>query len=242
MPNHIQNYLTCKGPAERIREMFEFIESEEEAFDFNKVIPMPEALNIESGSKTDRGIELHLTALNPQIPDYGRDSKMQLDAFYHLVAMLNSTRRFSRYRCDLTAAKRAEYTQYTPESELLEIGQKAITNFVLYGAPTWYEWCVAHWGTKWGAYSCCDTEDGFSFQTAWSAPLPVIQRLSELFPELELTLKYADEDIGSNCGKVVFKGGERTCTWTPKKKAAIRFACEIWDEDPKEYLTEEEEE
>ena len=66
------------------------------------------------------------------------------------------------------------------------------------------------WGTKWNAYSqLVDLDQGaFQFDTAWSCPEPVIKALSVLHPEAEITLRFADEDIGSNCGTLVFKAGE----------------------------------
>ena len=66
------------------------------------------------------------------------------------------------------------------------------------------------WGTKWNAYSqLVDLDQGvFQFDTAWSCPEPVIKALSDLHPEAEITLRFADEDIGSNCGTMIFKAGE----------------------------------
>lgn len=66
------------------------------------------------------------------------------------------------------------------------------------------------WGTKWNAYSqWVDLDQGaIQFDTAWSCPEPVIKALSDLHPEAEITLRFADEDIGSNCGTLVFKAGE----------------------------------
>ena len=66
------------------------------------------------------------------------------------------------------------------------------------------------WGTKWNAYDqLVDLDEAvFQFDTAWSCPEPVLKALSALHPDAEITLQFADEDIGSNCGTIVFKGGE----------------------------------
>ncbi|MFO3796231.1 MAG: hypothetical protein ACK8QZ_02975 [Anaerolineales bacterium] len=66
------------------------------------------------------------------------------------------------------------------------------------------------WGTKWNAYDqLIDIEAGLlSFDTAWSCPLPVLKKLSALLPDDEISVEYADEDIGCNCGKVKLKAGE----------------------------------
>ncbi|HCR1539680.1 TPA: hypothetical protein ONA72_006172, partial [Pseudomonas aeruginosa] len=63
------------------------------------------------------------------------------------------------------------------------------------------------WGTKWNAYeSRVDGPESASFETAWSFPEPIFLKLSSMFPEATIELNYADEDIGSNCGTVRFKG------------------------------------
>ncbi len=46
----------------------------------------------------------------------------------------------------------------------------------------WYNWRVANWGTKWAGYDGRFNEDQsvFTFDTAWSPPLPIIKKLAEL--------------------------------------------------------------
>lgn len=67
------------------------------------------------------------------------------------------------------------------------------------------------WGTKWNAYDqVVDVEfyHNAKFDTAWSCPVPVLVELSKKFPEDEITVVYADEDIGSNCGTFILKNGD----------------------------------
>ncbi len=66
------------------------------------------------------------------------------------------------------------------------------------------------WGTKWNAYGQKIDVEGCSlqFETAWNAPVPVFKALSSLHPTEEITVVFADEDIGSNCGTLKLKGGE----------------------------------
>ena len=65
------------------------------------------------------------------------------------------------------------------------------------------------WGTKRNACeSTADPENGScKFDTAWSCPVPIFKKLSERFPEELITVTYADEDIGHNCGVFTLKGG-----------------------------------
>ena len=51
MPNHVTNVLTLHGEPEQIRAMLEAIQYDDlgiGSVDFNKIIPMPESLNIEA--------------------------------------------------------------------------------------------------------------------------------------------------------------------------------------------------
>ena len=62
MPNHVENIVTLSGDEQEIRRMLERIKSDElgvGTVDFNKIIPMPESLNIEAGSRTDRGLKFY---------------------------------------------------------------------------------------------------------------------------------------------------------------------------------------
>ncbi len=49
----------------------------------------------------------------------------------------------------------------------------------------WYGWRVQNWGTKWNGYDgrFNDDQSVFSFDTAWSPPLPIIKKLAELTGE-----------------------------------------------------------
>ena len=71
----------------------------------------------------------------------------------------------------------------------------------------WYAWQIRHWGTKSNSYWFEDSEPGlYRFCTAWSPPLPVVRVLSELFPELEITLDYEEGGEGL-CGETTFRDG-----------------------------------
>ncbi len=103
-----------------------------------------------------------------------------------------------------------------------------------------YNWCIANWGTKWTSYGYT-ADSGFkdgklTFLTAWSAPHPILQRLSEMFPDIEFEHEWADEDIGMNCGRYVYYDGERTEEYYPESnRERIEFAARVMDSDPSEW-------
>lgn len=72
----------------------------------------------------------------------------------------------------------------------------------------WYNWQVDNWGTKWNANESLFFGNLVWFQTAWSFAEPILKKLSELFPKVEFFFKYADEDLGNNCGSGVATNGE----------------------------------
>ena len=96
----------------------------------------------------------------------------------------------------------------------------------------WYDWRCAYWGTKWNAYDgytkIGKTQLTFMFSTAWDAPFPVYAKLCELGYDFEV--RYADEDIGANCGLVTYDASEddidhHTATHLDNPE---RFASYIW--------------
>lgn len=73
-----------------------------------------------------------------------------------------------------------------------------------------YEWRCEHWGTKWNAYGQKRLgPTAISFETAWSAPEPVMDALAAEFPDVPFTLEYADEDVGHNAGVIRYDKGEK---------------------------------
>jgi Ferredoxin-like domain in Api92-like protein len=62
----------------------------------------------------------------------------------------------------------------------------------------WYSWNLANWGCKWDASDVYVEEDSatywaISFDTPWSPPIPAMESLSLLFPDVKFTLRYEEE-------------------------------------------------
>ena len=90
------------------------------------------------------------------------------------------------------------------------LGEKERKECAEKGIPNWYDWQSEHWGTKWNACDCQEviltpfehtsyTKAIYRFDTAWSTPEPVIRRIIEDWPELEIDGGYIDEGY-EGCG------------------------------------------
>ena len=226
MPNWVQNNITFSGDDAEIKKTLEEIKADKIGFgsiDFNKIIPMPESLNIESGSRTNKGKDMVKTYLEKM----SENLKRQEDTYEEIFEDLR------KHGEDITDAE---------EKEIWNLGVTAVDNLMKYDVPTWYEWCCNNWGTKWNACSCSEVNENsksISFQTAWSTPFPVMKKLSEMFPNIEVQTEYADEDIGQNCGMYTLKGGEIISEWQPtnekSNKDALEFAAKVWDTELDSY-------
>lgn len=227
MPNHIENIITLKGDKKQIREMLEAIQNDDYSLgtiDFNKIIPMPESLNIESGSRTNNGLKLYKEFISECLLENRETDVMKISAN------------------DLEHSEKAYLNTHSDiESDEWELGKAAWNNIQNYDAPTWYEWSINNWGTKWNAYGYDENadyseNDNLWFQTAWSASHPVIEKLSQMYPDITFEHEWADEDLGANCGQKCYSGGECTEEYYPENdKEAIEFACRVWDYDPAEF-------
>ena len=93
------------------------------------------------------------------------------------------------------------------------------------GLPTWYDWALEHWGTKWdadGPAMTCRSRRHlvYGFQTAWSEPEAAVLAMSALFPTLGFTLRYHEETgikggLLARAGTVVaYQGASRPKTRT----------------------------
>lgn len=223
MPNHVINNIRISGDPALIRELLESVQADEQSLgsiDFNKIIPMPESLKIECGSNTDKGLKAFTDFTQVYTLAGTRE-----DADIENIPK-EAEKAFLRIRSDITP-------------EQWSLGKLAYENQCKYGVPTWYEWSINNWGTKWNAYECApnefsDNSTELNFWTAWAPPHPVLQMLSEQYPELEIFHEWADEDIGMNCGRREYKSGDLIYEYYPEGDEATDFACELWGLDPSE--------
>ena len=148
--------------------------------------------------------------------------------FEKITPMPDCLKDFIPYRCT-TAFSEVKLNLKVSENPSLTLWQEVIKDKVLENEAEmsdkdrgmlecaincyWFEWSFANWGTKWNAYH--QQEDGnaegeteFIFDTACYHPVPIIDKLSRMLPDVTFLVKYADEKLGTNCGSYSIKGGE----------------------------------
>lgn len=203
MPNHVTTRCIVTGPDSEIvrfhdlmfqktKDPYDPNSKEILFFDFNQIIPMPPQLRIEA--------DAWISPLENQ-HTFSTPMKAHLDKM------------------------REKSEDFTPEfrKKIFENFIQGIRNYLEFGYACWYDWSIHNWGTKWNSYDLVIDENlsfplEFEFQTAWSFPAPVFEKLSAEFPMLEFDCCCFDEGwgfAGNGCfnsqnGKLKFKIGEAT--------------------------------
>lgn len=162
MPNHCQNRLEITGPDDELEKFYKSVcIDEENLFEFNGVVPMPEPL---------KGTTAPCRIVSQE--EYNKDSK-----------------------CGITQEMRDNLIQE-------------------FGHDNWYDWAIANWGTKWGAYDAGDwqyepgdDEASVYFQTAWAPPSEFLRRASIIYPDLQFHNTFLEEGM-EYIGFEIFSNGE----------------------------------
>lgn len=200
------NKVKLLGSQERIDEILKAIKNDEKdigSIDFDKIIPMPEELNLTSGSIEYDAINAYLSAVNPSNEQFEGIPKMDQEKFNNLVIEMNDQKYFTKYCANL---KPQEISESGFKENLIELGEKYVSNFQKYKSTTWYDWSINNRGSKWNAYDMQPLKDNtITFSTAWSMVMPVISKIAEMNPDIKIEYMWADEDIGANVGRAFFQ-------------------------------------
>lgn len=206
MPNHVINTIqVVSGNGDDLEKFLRKEkngEDEFEVFDFNLIIPMSPELGIEKSSIGSNGEII----FDPRNTDYLKSKiitiesfKKQIEEYIKItpndedVIQRNAAEDLDKILELDTRIIRKAYRGSAEEKLYLQMK----SNREKYGYPTWYEWSIANWETKWNAYSChVDEFKGaisISFDTAWSPPRPIFEKMAELLPNHEMVIDYFDE-------------------------------------------------
>jgi len=171
MPNWCENVVSFSGAAKDLEKLKKLIGTDEQPILFQKIKPMPQALDMDSGSSI-LGYEVV----------YGDVEKV---LGYPWVKAAGITTREELIRH--LEKERPEY---------LEAAEQYKSNIDRYGFRDWYDWRIANWGTKWDVEAndiqVVDDNPGYlslAFFTAWSPPEGIYDALLELIDENKLDVQ-----------------------------------------------------
>lgn len=171
MPNYSYNSVQIAGPKATLERIAVALQGTSGAFDFTKISPIPEELK-----------EVMNRGFNSDLPDP--------KANYKKTVINETLHQNTKLRVGSLL-----YSPLTTE-EVLELSNT-------YGATNSHGWVIKNWGTKWNAVDIkalgIDDRNGYSvlkyqFMTAWAPPLPVLEKIVDQFPGVEVFLNSEVED------------------------------------------------
>jgi Ferredoxin-like domain in Api92-like protein len=169
------------------------LEGNGEVVDFHSLIPIPpEASGMNSDYTTTSLVDLLTGQINFQPSNWDLVARLQLDFVTKLLA-----------DGGIAALATEEF-----ETFLLTLRKKRGGGFVRHPITHPDDWTRENWGTNDNSYNAGNIEGGVQFESAWTPPHPVIERLAARFPDQRIEYRWADEDIGSNCGHRIFESGQ----------------------------------
>ena len=131
MPNYVTNRLEINADRETVQNVMDFLKGKTDEdstpcyIDFNNIIPMPKDLLIEASTSGEFGMQ-------------------------YIIAQ---QRKPFNSQDDLKVIQWMEIQEEKVREEALQLGMTYLRNWGKYGYPTWYEWSIANWGTKWNAFN-----------------------------------------------------------------------------------------
>ena len=198
MPNWVKTIVKTK--ADVLKDVLGKF-SNEDGFSFEKVIPMPKELNIESGSRGQDGLMYLFLENDNDI------SKEKINQVFRSLNPFHSDI-YKEKRFKLVEEKYSENKGKPEYIESIKLAKQYISNYNKYGYANWYNWRCDNWGTKWDLSELGCNKDTMIFQTAWGFAEKVIIVLSRNYPEAVFECKFADEGIQENSGILKIKNGD----------------------------------
>ncbi len=198
MPNWVSTHLRVEGPPEQLAAFRDKAKGKpdpdtggQEPLSFNSFIPMPESLHVEKSSVGEMGYAVFHGGSIDRYLSYGYIKQEGIQDREGLMLYLD-----------------------LKEPDARRLGDTYAENLKLYGHTDWYDWSIANWGSKWDAchVDVLDESEGslqLRFDTAWSPVEPVLEAMSQQFPELTFTATF-DEESHSFYYEAAWLGGEKT--------------------------------
>lgn len=179
MPNWAFNELTVSGSSTEVERFRNNVETINSVFAMQAIVPCPNELTcVSAGSNGDIGYAVYFADNWEKIAGYTW-VKEKLTEFDLL---------------DVEHFRKAFRENIDKNDYYYNDGKRYSDNFQKYGSPTWYEWCIKHWGTKWDVQDPVRVDEGsckiyYRFDTAWGGAWAFYKKASELYPTLKFEVR-----------------------------------------------------
>ena len=116
------------------------------------------------------------------------------------------------------------------------VAAQSTANLLEFGYPSWYEWNIEHWGTKWDVGEEMDSVTRIdentvklSFDTAWNPPVSFYEHLAAEL-DFDITAYYLEEGMGF-VGKYTSEEGDENFNFDGSEdlEDIPEDICEHWD-------------
>ncbi len=185
MPNWCENTLEIYGDTDKMKEFYDFFGGQDklqENFCFNNIKTLPQELD---GTRSPSNIVSQ--------EDYDRYT--QLEKKHNI----KDTQDVNRLVEDgtLTEEERGVLWKKGITQEMSDMRKAE------YGYDNWYDGQVNNWGTKWDLSELVvndldDYQCTLIFKTAWCPPEPIVDKLRDMFPDLEFYGMWIEEGYQSS--------------------------------------------
>ena len=198
MANWVLNQIYAdKNTLDKIKELI-VVKNEKGKLivDFNKLIPMPEDLNITAPSWyisvfSENSIQ---KSIEPILKDIFKGNlQITQDQFVCLSMKI--------------------LTNICVKNDPLMRMIQGYYNIQKYGFPDWYDWCCENWGCKWNASDSCIEENEISYTTPWSPSMKIFEALAHRGLEFEVVCDIEGED---DLMRLEYRGGHVIESYEPK--------------------------
>jgi hypothetical protein len=218
MPNWAVNQLDISGDEKEIVQLIELVKGDEDAFDFAKVVPIPDS-PFYAANETQSHFQCGCVPVYVELPDLpevvaytDNDGKevMRKQGEWRVGDLPIRKITESNGTIEMDSALYFGGSEVCPIHEQLKVSSHP---------DWWYNWNVANWGTKWNCAEVWHDRDddkpvegktSYNFDTAWSPAEPVVAALAKKFPTLTITHRYCEGGMGY-AGQVVYVNGEGVC-------------------------------
>ncbi len=225
MPNHITNRLSISGEIADKKRAYAALIGNYGRLDFNTMVPMPKSLNIPSSGF----VESLALALKGKVDAYSRYNSPE-EVFSEFkktltnVAYQQTLRHAKQHNKNIDLYGCADWygwcrnnwgTKWNAYDQVLPFKLSYPKNRFEHKGKKNVDKPLniyLHRISKKRLHALFNQDSLSSpemiFNTAWSTPEPVIKAFSKRFPSLVIKVRFADEDIGSNCGEYHYQNSK----------------------------------